>query len=115
MLERWTVMASVAAMAAMVTIGGGEAVAGCGCAKPPPSLQLVRPAFASPGDTVTFMYCPLRDGRPGGAIGWARLEDGRYVNPADGGCAGNEQSIERWKGWLEKGYTSKADAEKAAQ
>ena len=65
------------------------------------------------GDTVQFMYCPLRDGRPGGAIGWAKLEDGQYINPADGGCAGNEQNIERWKDWLAKGYTSKAEAEKA--
>jgi len=66
-----------------------------------------------PGANVTFMYCPLRDGRPGGAIGWAKLDDGNYVNPADGGCAGNDQNIERWKGWLAKGYTTKADAEKA--
>lgn len=66
-----------------------------------------------PGDKVTFMYCPLRDGRPGGAIGWAQLEDGQYVNPADGGCPGNEQAVNRWKEWLAKGYTSKADAEKA--
>jgi hypothetical protein len=65
------------------------------------------------GDTVTFMFCPLRDGRPGGAIGWARLADGSYINPADGGCAGNEASINRWKAWLEQGYTSKAEAEKA--
>lgn len=68
-----------------------------------------------PGDTVTFMYCPLKDGRPGGAIGWARLKDGSYINPADGGCAGNEASVERWKGWLEKGYTSNKDAEAAAK
>jgi Family of unknown function (DUF6152) len=68
-----------------------------------------------PGDTVTFMYCPLKDGRPGGAIGWARLKDGTYINPADGGCAGNEASVERWKGWLEKGYTSNKDAETAAK
>jgi hypothetical protein len=81
----------------------------------PPSLLTrgITGATFEPGDTVTFMYCPLRDGRPGGAIGWARLADGTYVNPADGGCAGNEVSIERWKGWLEKGFTSKADAEKA--
>ena len=66
-----------------------------------------------PGDTVTFMYCPLRDGRPGGAIGWARLEDGSYINPADGGCPGNEETVTRWKGWLEKGYLSNKDAEQA--
>ena len=81
----------------------------------PPSLiqRGITGATLEPGDTVKFMYCPLRDGRPGGAIGWAQLEDGRYINPADGGCAGNEQSIERWKGWLEKGFTSKSEAEKA--
>lgn len=67
-----------------------------------------------PGDTVTFMYCPLKDGRPGGAIGWARLKDGTFVNPADGGCAGGDKSVERWKMWLKKGYTSNKDAEKAA-
>jgi hypothetical protein len=83
----------------------------------PPSLiqRGITGATFEPGDTVTFMYCPLRDGRPGGAIGWARLEDGTYVNPADGGCAGNDAAIEKWKGWLDKGYTSKAEAEKAAQ
>ena len=81
----------------------------------PPSLvqRGITGATFEPGDTVTFMYCPLRDGRPGGAIGWAQTEDGKYINPADGGCAGNEQSVERWKGWLAKGYTSKAEAEKA--
>lgn len=63
-----------------------------------------------PGDTITFMFCPLRDGRPGGAIGWARLEDGTFVNPADGGCSGGQPSIDRWKGWLEQGFTSSVDA-----
>ena len=63
-----------------------------------------------PGDTVTFMFCPLRDGRPGGAIGWAQLEDGTFVNPADGGCAGGDASITRWQGWLEQGFTSSVDA-----
>lgn len=62
-----------------------------------------------PGDSVTFMFCPLRDGRPGGAIGWARLEDGSYVDPSDGGCAGNEASVTRWKTWLAQGVTSSAD------
>jgi len=83
----------------------------------PPALvqRGITGATFEKGDTVQFMYCPLRDGRPGGAIGWAKLEDGQYINPADGGCAGNEQSIERWKDWLSKGYFSKADAEKAAK
>ena len=67
----------------------------------------------APGDEVTLSYCPLKDGRPGGALGWAKLKDGSFVNPADGGCAGNEKAVERWKGWLEKGYTSSEDAQKA--
>jgi hypothetical protein len=81
----------------------------------PPALVArgITGATFEAGDTVTFMYCPLRDGRPGGAIGWAKLEDGQYINPADGGCAGNEQAINRWKDWLAKGYTTKAEADKA--
>ncbi len=67
-----------------------------------------------PGDTVTFMYCPLKDGRPGGAIGWAKLKDGTFVSPADGGCAGNEAAITRWKEWMSKGYMSNKDAEAAS-
>ena len=59
-----------------------------------------------PGTNVTFMYCPLRDGRPGGAIGWARLDDGNYLNPADGGCNGSKENITRWEGLLKKGVTS---------
>jgi hypothetical protein len=65
-----------------------------------------------PGATVTFMYCPLKDGRPGGAIGWAKL-DGKYLNPADGGCDGGAENQKKWEGWLEKGITSSKDAEKA--
>lgn len=67
-----------------------------------------------PGDTVTFMYCPMRDGRPGGHLGWARLADGTFVNPSDGGCDGTEATIERWKAWLEQGFTSNKDAQAAA-
>lgn len=81
----------------------------------PPSLLArgITGKTFEPGDTVTFMYCPLRDGRPGGAIGWARLEDGTYVNPADGGCPGDEETVSRWKAWLEKGYGSNEEAKAA--
>lgn len=51
MRVRSAILSSVMAMAMLQT---GSAEAGCGCAKPPPLLQLVRPAFASPGDAVTF-------------------------------------------------------------
>jgi hypothetical protein len=63
-----------------------------------------------PGNVITVSYCPLKDGRPGGGLGWARLANGTFVNPADGGCNGSPQAIEKWKGWLKEGYTSSADA-----
>lgn len=68
-----------------------------------------------PGDRLTFMYCPIRDGRPAGHLGWVRLEDGTYIDPSDGGCAGDEETIERWKGWLEQGFSSNKDAMAASQ
>ncbi len=66
-----------------------------------------------PGNTVTIEYCPLKDGRPGGGLGWARLANGAFISPADGGCAGGPDAIERWKGWLAKGYTSSVEAQNA--
>jgi hypothetical protein len=66
-----------------------------------------------PGNTVMILYCPLKDGRPGGGLGWARLANGTFVNPADGGCVGNAEAVERWKGWLAKGYTSNIEAKNA--
>jgi len=41
-------------MSALLTVQSLPAYAGCGCAKPPPPAQLIRPAFASPGDTITI-------------------------------------------------------------
>jgi hypothetical protein len=70
-------------------------------------------ATFEPGDTVTLMYCKMRDGRNGGHMGWARLEDGRFVNPSDGGCNGNEANIDKCMTWLELGFTSNKDAEAA--
>jgi hypothetical protein len=68
-----------------------------------------------PGSELTYMYCPLVDGRPGGHLGWIRLPDGSYINPSDGGCNGNEDNIERWKGWVEQGFMSNVEAEAALQ
>lgn len=68
-----------------------------------------------PGDTVQILYCPLRDGRPGGGLGWARLADGRFVDPSDGGCNGSETNQQRWAAWLAKGFTSAKDAEQAGE
>jgi hypothetical protein len=66
-----------------------------------------------PGNTVTILYCPLKDGRNGGGLGWAKLANGTFVNPADGGCNGSPESIERWKGWMAKGFTSNIEAQNA--
>ena len=70
-------------------------------------------ARSSPATPSRFSYCPLKDGRPGGGLGWARLANGTFVNPADGGCDGSAEAIERWKVWLAKGYTSSTEAQKA--
>jgi len=59
-----------------------------------------------PGDTVTLLYCPLVDGRPGGAMGWVKKTDGSFVDPSDGGCNGNEANVVRWQGLLEQGILS---------
>ena len=81
----------------------------------PPSLiqRGITGATFEPGDTVTFMYCPLRDGRPGGAIGWAQTRGRQVHQPGRRRLRRQRAVVERWKGWLAKGYTSKADAEKA--
>ena len=79
----------------------------------PPSLipRGITGSTFEPGDTVMFMYCPMVDGRPGGHLGWAKLADGRFVNPSDGGCNGNDANIDKWKGWLDQGFLSNHDAE----
>jgi hypothetical protein len=65
-----------------------------------------------PGDRVTMIHCPLRDGRSGGAIGLVVVKDGTWYAPNDGGCGPNEAN---WKKWLEAGYVSRAQAEVAAK
>ena len=65
-----------------------------------------------PGATVTVSFCPMKDGRPAGGIGWARLANGTFLNPSDGGCDGSEKAIAKWKPWLAAGYASSADAQK---
>jgi hypothetical protein len=65
------------------------------------------------GDQVTVMYCPLRDGRQGGALGWVKVGDGPMINPNDGGCRANAEINKQWEEWLEKGYTSNLEAQAA--
>jgi len=80
---------------------------------PPQLLQRgVTGSSFEPGTTVTLSYCPMKDGRPAGGLGWVRLANGKFLNPADGGCDGSEKAVERWKGWMAAGYTSSTDAQK---
>ena len=78
---------------------------------PPQLLQRgVTGSSFEPGSTVTVSYCPMKDGRPAGGLGWVRLANGKFLNPADGGCDGSDKAIEKWKGWMAAGYTSSTDA-----
>jgi len=65
-----------------------------------------------PGDKVTMVHCPLRDGRSGGAIGLVVTSDGTWYSPNDAGCA---PSLANWRKWLDAGYTSRAQAEAATK
>lgn len=59
-----------------------------------------------PGDTLTLMYCPMRDGRPGGHMGLVKLEDGSFIVPADGGCSGNAEMHALWRERINEGLTA---------
>ena len=49
-----------------------------------------------PGMTVKFIYCPLRDGRNGGAVSWVRPEGGgKAFNVSDGGCVTSEEGSQK--------------------
>jgi hypothetical protein len=68
----------------------------------------------TPGDPVTVVVCPLKDGRHGGAIGYV-IKQGDEENfeawfrPNDGGCGPSRS----WGEWLTAGYRSRAEAEEA--
>jgi hypothetical protein len=67
-----------------------------------------------PGEPVTVVVCPLKDGRKGGAIGYvikAGDEDNfdAWFRPGDAGCGPSRS----WGEWLAAGYTSRAEAEEA--
>ena len=93
---------------------GSETLWGFEASSPTQLLQRGITGFTfEPGSTITVQYCPLKDGRPGGGIGWVRLANGNFISPADGGCNGSPEAIERWKTWLAKGYTSSVEAKNA--
>jgi len=67
-----------------------------------------------PGDSVTVIMCPLRDGRHGGAVGYIVKEGDEgdfdaWFRPNDGGCGPSRD----WGEWFEAGYKSRAEAEEA--
>ena len=68
----------------------------------------------TPGDPVTVVMCPLRDGRQGGAIGYVIKQGDEnnfeaWFRPNDGGCGPSGS----WNEWLPAGYGSRAEAEEA--
>jgi hypothetical protein len=92
---------------------GGETLWSFEGSAPPQLLQRgVTGTSFEPGATITISYCPMKDGRPAGGLGWVRLANGTFLNPSDGGCDGSEKAVERWKGWMAAGYTSSTDAQK---
>ena len=92
---------------------GTETLWGFEASSPTSLLQRgIKGSTFEPGNTITLSYCPLKDGRPGGGLGWARLADGTFVNPSDGGCDGSQKAIDKWKVWLAAGYTSSSDVPK---
>lgn len=78
----------------------------------PPQLigRGVTGATFEPGDTVTLMYCPLTDGRAGGAMGWVQVADQNFLLPGDGGCRADANTVDQWKQWLQQGILSNKDA-----
>lgn len=79
----------------------------------PPQLvgRGITGATFEPGDQLTLMFCPLADGRNGGAMGWVKVDADTYLIPSDGGCRTDEATVTRWKGWMEKGYKTNKEAE----
>ena len=93
---------------------GGETLWSFEGAAPPQLLpRTITGSSFEPGSTITVSYCPMRDGRPAGGLGWVRLANGTFLNPSDGGGDGSEKAVERWKAWMAAGYTSSADAPKS--
>ena len=76
----------------------------------PVRLLSARPAMDGfsfqPGQHVRVVYCPLHDGRPGGAIGIVIDDAGAFYRPNDGVCHPNHH----WDQCLAAGYTSMAAA-----
>lgn len=67
-----------------------------------------------PGDPVTLVVCPLRDGRNGGALGYVVKKGDEqdfeaWFRPNDGGCGPSRD----WGEWYKAGYRSRAEAEEA--
>jgi hypothetical protein len=77
----------------------------------PPSLLSRSPSMNGftfqPGQHVRVVYCPLHDGRPGGAVGYIIDDNDVFYRPNDGGCGPSAD----WPDWVAKGYTSRAEAE----
>ena len=111
-VDRWAFNSPHAWLYIKVTDENGEEVEWGFEGSAPPTLVragITGRTFA-PGDTVTVMFSPLADGRPGGAMCWVKAADGSYKRPADGGCGSRDpDSIERWEKWQALGISSSKD------
>ena len=108
---RWAFNAPHSWLYMNIKEGGKETLWSFEGSAPPSLLQRgVTGNSFKPGETLTISFCPLKDGRPGGGLGWVRLADGTFLNPSDGGCDGSARAIEKWKPWLAAGYTSSTEA-----
>jgi hypothetical protein len=49
-----------------------------------------------PGDAITAMVGPLKDGRPGGLVKWVKHADGSFTLPVPMGTNTGQASLDRW-------------------
>jgi hypothetical protein len=93
---------------------GSETLWGFEAAAPPQLIgRGITGSTFEPGDQLTLMYCPLVDGRSGGALGWVKLDATNFVIPSDGGCRTDQKIVDTWKAWLDKGYKTNKEAQAA--
>ncbi len=49
-----------------------------------------------PGEAISAMVGPLRDGRPGGVVKWVKHPDGSFTFPNQTGTNSGQSALDRW-------------------
>ena len=81
-----------------------------------PELKVAPPpkTFATSGEHYAYLFEQAKRGTKHTLTSVPRWDGlwvtGTFISPADGGCNGSPEAIERWKTWLAKGYTSSIEA-----